>query len=78
MKLIKNYKMRDVVFSSQGLNIGEMMEVTEPGYGYTSHVILRTYVGYVSLNNPEMTWGLRLNIMGRKLNPGESVTLVQE
>lgn len=54
------------------LCVGEMMEL---GDGV---IILKTYNKLISLTNPLYTWDLDANLLGRKLLPGESVTLTQE
>ena len=63
-------------FDSSMLRVGEMMELPDGG------VLLRAYIGYVSLNNPNFTWNINLDgdpkFAGRKLQPGESITLIQE
>ena len=66
---------KDILASS--LKVGDMMVITEAGC-YTGHVILRTYDALCSLTNPNSTWGVGAPHKGRKLLPGESVTLTQE
>jgi len=67
-------------FYSNMLEIGEMMEITDPLVEHKKgDILLRTYSGLVNLNNPANTflWE-RSNIAGRKLLPGEGITLIQE
>lgn len=70
----KKYDERnDTTFDSSMLKIGEMME-TET----TKYIIIRTYDGFVSLTNPNDTWDEEHKLIGRKLEPGEGITLIQE
>jgi hypothetical protein len=62
-------------FSSTNLEIGEMMEAQ---ISDNIEVIIRTHSGFVSLTNPSHVWNLDANLKGRKLLPGESITLTQE
>mgnify|MGYP000377776043 CR=1 FL=1 len=76
-KLTKSWlDKKEPLFDSSMLKVGEMME-TKSG-----EIILRVYRKLVSLNNPNSTWDLAPNvsgdIYGRKLQPGESITLTQE
>ena len=63
------------IFDSSMLEIGEMMELYEQ---YKGFILLRTYNGFVCLNNPKFTWKSDAKLSGRKLYPGEGITLVQE
>lgn len=76
MKYKTNFKSIQKEFNASMLEIGEMMEVTE-GY-YSGHVILRCCKIIVSLYNPKDTWNINCTLIGRKLLPGESITLIQE
>ena len=61
--------------SAQNLVIGDMMETM---YNGEVHVILRMYFGFVSLTDPSCTWQRDTELLGRKLLPGEGITLIQE
>ena len=76
-KLIKSWPdKKEFQFDSSMLKVGEMMELPD------GSVLLRAYIGYISLNNPNFTWSINLDgdpkFDGRKLQPGESITLIQE
>lgn len=76
-KLTTSFNISNDNFLSKDLKIGEMMEINLHGSKGT-HVIIKTYDRYVSLNAPETTWELGSKLYGRKLLPGESITLTQE
>ncbi len=60
-------------FNASELKVGEMMELK------SGEIALRTYDRLVSLSNPECTWNNDLDyVKGRKLLPGEGITLIQE
>lgn len=75
MKLKINYN-NEILIPTQNLSVGEMAIINESEY--LGHVIIRTFDGFVSLSNPNTTWQKNFNIMCKKLNSGESVTLTQE
>lgn len=75
MKYKTNFKSIQKEFHSSMLKQGEMMEITLGVY--TGQVIMRTYDSLVSLTNAD-TWNQNATLIGRKLLPGESITLVQE
>ena len=53
------------------------MEIVEGGY--KGEIILKTYECFVLLSNPRNTWSLGTpGLIGRKLLPGESITLIAE
>jgi hypothetical protein len=60
-------------FDSSMLKVGEMMELS-----CDNHIILRTYGEVVDLNDPRKTWNIGVKLQGRKLLPGEGITLIQE
>lgn len=74
MKVIKNFS-QIADFNSTMLEIGEMMEMSKP---YAGHIVLRTYDKFVKLDDQAHTWSIDTIIIGRKLLPGESITLIQE
>ena len=76
MKTKTHFKSK--AFNASMLKIGEMMEVTMEPCKSKGEIILRTYDSYISLSNPRSTWGNKCTIEGRKLLPGESITLIQE
>lgn len=77
MKLTKSFK-DDKPFNSSMLEVGEMMKCTEIDNHY-GEILLRIYGDtIVSLNTPGSTWSGPSSLSGRKLLPGESVTLTQE
>jgi len=62
-------------FDSSMLKTGEMMETP------SGSILLRGFGALISLSNPDTTWSQpnsNLKIAGRKLQPGESITLTQE
>jgi len=69
-------------FDSSMLRVGEMMEVLEFG-PHNGQILLRAYGSLISLTDPNGTWSFEsLHLCpaftGRKLQPGESITLTQE
>jgi len=72
--LERNYNLEEK-FSSTKLKIGEMMEIE---LNKEIHVILKTYDRFVSLSEPIKVWTHDVDIIGRKLLKGESITLTQE
>lgn len=76
-KLTIKFKTNDKPFNSSMLKIGELMEVGL-SHAYAEHIIIRVFGKFVSLNSPGITWDESAIIPGRKLLPGESVTLTQE
>ena len=63
-------------FNSKKLKIGEMMEVYDTSI--PGQILLKTYDGIVSLNDPNQTWSSGTMLSGRKLLPGEEILLTQE
>ena len=76
MKTIRYLNSEKKFFNTQMLEVGEMMEIIETKY--KGNILLRTYFGFVNLNSPDITWGEGCNLQGRKLLPGEGITLIQE
>lgn len=84
MKIEKNLKTQ--IFTHVGeLEIGDMMVIqSDDPYisQFNGMILLKTFSGYVTLDNPRNTWGLSVEVnkqlKGRKLLPGESVSLIQE
>ena len=81
MRLVKNGKQTISFFTSDMMKIGDMMEVPE----LDGAILLRVYSGIVNLSNPKMTWTWIFDgnecesipiINGRKLEKGESITLL--
>jgi hypothetical protein len=72
---VENISNRPNDFVSTDLNVGEMMEIV---HETKLHVVLRTFSKFVSLTNPDDTWGTHTKLLGRKLLPGEGITLIQE
>ena len=66
---------KQVTFDSSMLGIGEMMELYEV---YPGDVVIRAHDSIVRLNNPNSTWNKNVKLLGRKLMPGEGITLIQE
>ena len=61
------------------LGVGEMMVVIDDDSGCNGDVFLRVYNLIINLNEPGSTWNPKgCLITGRKLLPGESITLIQE
>lgn len=66
-------------FNSSMLKVGEMMEITDTELPeYYKQIVLRTYDNIVLLNSPKITWLTTAPLKGRKLLPGEGITLIQE
>lgn len=74
MKLTKNYTLGHSV-RADTMEVGQMGEVVNDQFGKKGTVVLRTYSGFVSLNNPKNTWSTPCYLKVRVLQPGESVTL---
>lgn len=67
------------MFTSDELKIGEMMEWEDNASpNNNGGVILRTYDRLVCLNNPSITFKIDSTLCGRKLQPGEGISLIQE
>lgn len=77
MKVILNSNLNTSSFDASQLKVGEMMLVIEEGV-YKGDILLKTYNSVVSLVDPSFTWNPCINIKGRKLLQGESVTLIVE
>ena len=76
MKVKLNYK-TDNLTNAQDLEVGDLLEIVEGSY--KDEIILRTYECFVMLSDPGSTWSLNTcGLLGRKLLPGESITLTVE
>lgn len=81
-KLTKSWPYdKEPQFDSSRLHIGEMM-VCDDSIS-KGEVLLRCYCSIVSLTDPTHTWKFNFTsecpkLIGRKLLPGESITLTQE
>ena len=76
MKVKLNYK-TDNLTNAQDLEVGDLLEIVEGSY--KDEIILRTYECFVMLSDPGSTWSLSTcGLLGRKLLPGESITLTVE
>jgi hypothetical protein len=76
-KIVKSWEKEKEPFNASMLNRGEMMEVDNSA-SYNGSIIVKMYNGaFISLNSWN-TWGTDCDLEGRKLLPGESVTLIQE
>jgi hypothetical protein len=72
MKLEKNFKSsNERKYGYTDLDYGDMIDAG-------SKVIMKVYDGFLSLTDPSQTWCKSVIFSGRKLNAGESVTLIQE
>jgi hypothetical protein len=67
-----------VIIEARNLSIGEMMIADGMHVDYRNHILLMTYAGVISLSDPEITWDKDCTLTGRKLLPGEGITLIQE
>lgn len=75
-KLTKSWlDKKEPQFDSSMLNVGEMMEASITGVIY-----LKLYTALVDLTTTKFSYSLSKapKIPGRKLQPGESITLTQE
>ena len=76
MKVELKYKTDNLV-NGQDLKIGDLLEITTGDY--EGEIILKTYECFVRLSDPNNTWSLNTpGLLGRKLLPGESITLTVE
>ena len=76
MKVKLNYK-TDNLTNAQDLEIGDLLEIVEGSF--KGEIILKTYECFVQLSDPNNTWNLSTSgLLGRKLLPGESITLTVE
>ena len=76
MRIKLNYKTDNLV-NAQDLEIGDLLEIVTGDY--KGEIILKTYECFVQLSDPNNTWSLgTCGILGRKLLPGESITLIVE
>jgi len=72
MRLEKNFESNnELVYGYVNLKYGDIIETR-------SEVIMKVYDGFISLTDPSITWKPFVVFSGRKLNAGESVTLIQE
>lgn len=56
--------------------ISDIMEIDDPEmFQRNGEILVHSYDGFVSLNNPRSTWGEAVTMKVRVLEPGESVTL---
>ena len=80
MKTLK-YKeeVEEELFTAKDLEIGEMMELTAH-QTFKGNIILKTYDTFVNLMSPDDVWShsVASSLIGRKLLPGEGITLIQE
>ena len=76
MRIKLNYK-TDNLINGQDLKIGDLLEIVIGDY--KGEIILKTYECFVLLSNPNNTWSLDTpGLIGRKLLPGERITLIVE
>ena len=76
MKVKLNYT-TDNLTNAQDLKIGDLLEIVTGEY--KGEVILKTFECFVQLSDPSNTWNLNTSgLLGRKLLPGESITLTVE
>ena len=76
MRIKLNYK-TDNLTNAQDLKTGDLLEIVEGDY--KGKIILKTYECFVMLSDPSSTWSLSTcGLLGRKLLPGESITLIVE
>ena len=76
MRIKLNYK-TDNLTNAQDLKTGDLLEIVEGPY--KGKIILKTYECFVMLSDPSSTWSLSTcGLLGRKLLPGESITLIVE
>ena len=76
MKVKLNYK-TDNLTNAQDLKTGDLLEIVEGDY--KGKIILKTYECFVMLSDPSSTWSLSTcGLLGRKLLPGETITLIVE
>ena len=76
MKVKLNYK-TDNLTNAQDLEVGDLLEIVEGSF--QGEIILKTYECFVMLSDPGSTWSLNTGgLLGRKLLPGESITLTVE
>ena len=79
-KLTLNLLNSSANFDSSMLKVGEMMQIFDKDVDkkHWGTVGIRIYEDFASLSHPSSTWDVSSKILGRKLLPGESVTLTQE
>ena len=76
MRIKLNYKTDNLV-NGQDLEIGDLLEIVTGDF--KGEIILKTYRCFVQLSDPKNTWSLGTSgFIGRKLLPGESITLIVE
>ena len=76
MRIKLNYK-TDNLTNAQDLKTGDLLEIVEGSF--KGEIILKTYECFVQLSDPNNTWGLGTpGLIGRKLLPGERITLIVE
>jgi hypothetical protein len=78
MKAILNLNPSANMISTNSLSVGEMLIVIATG-SLNGNVILKIEGGYVNLHDASTPYlRTNLNLFGRKLERGESITLIQE
>ena len=76
MKVKLNYK-TDNLTNAQDLEMGSLLEIAIGAL--RGDIILKTFGGFVLLSDPGIVWSLNTpGLLGRKLLPGESITLTVE
>jgi len=77
-KLTKSWlDKKEQPFDSSMLKVGEMMELHEPEH-CAGHIVILTQWGDLRNLCTFDYWNMPKSFKGRKLQPGESVTLTQE
>lgn len=79
---VKKVKNSEKIISSLELKVGDMMRLRMKRYlepkTSDGEIVLKTYIGIISLNNPYTTWSQNQILYGEKLNKGEQIVLEQE
>jgi len=79
-KLTKSWlDKKDLQFDSSMLKVGEMMECTDDKYPERLGEIITKVANLSTMSLNDMKhWNATSKVIGRKLQPGESITLTQE
>jgi hypothetical protein len=65
--------------SCQNTKIGDMMEIVGSNHEmYLGRILLKTFNGFVCLQDPSETWDNKSTFQVKLLNPGDQVILTQE
>ena len=78
MYLLKENTQNSKKMLAKDTKIGDLMRIIDLEHNCLGHILLRSWQGLVSLNDPHKTWNREITIEVQLLSRGESVTLIAE